>query len=345
MDKVKLIANAKVNLSIDVLQKLESGYHELDMIIQEVDISDTVSLEKRSDDQIKIYSNWNLPNDSDNIAYRAAQYINDTYGIKTGYDIKIDKQIPIESGLAGGSSDGAGVIKAIMLLEKFDYIPVEGERIKLDWRKSEVILPKKISEKEHFEKEHSKKEDELFINSFDLYDMCENDHRSKNADLFQRFSLDIARKIGCDVSFFTRGKTMRVRGIGDLLSAIDNQLEYYFVIIKPDLNILTKWVYSNLELEQISKRPNNDEIEKALKSKDFNHMTANMHNVLEEVVSSKYPIIEQIKRELMEYNAEISMMSGSGSSVFGVFKEYQSACSAYEKLSSHYQNIYICKGF
>lgn len=335
MDKVKLIANAKVNLSIDVLRKLESGYHELDMIIQEVDISDTISLEKRSDDQIKIYSNWNLPNDSDNIAYRAAKYINDTYGIKTGYDIKIDKQIPIESGLAGGSSDGAGVIKAIMLMEKFDYIPVEGKKIKLDWRRSEVILPKN----------QSQEQDELFINSFDLYDMCDHDQTSKNGELFHRFSLDIARKIGCDVSFFTRGKTMRVRGIGDLLSAIDNQLEYYFIIIKPDLNILTKWVYSNLKLDEISKRPNNDEIEKALKSKKINDMTANMYNVLEEVVSFKYPIIEQIKRELMEYNAEISMMSGSGSSVFGIFRNHSLACKAYEELGRRYENIYICKGF
>lgn len=329
MNKIKLIANAKVNLSIDVLKKLPIGYHELDMIIQEIDISDTISLERRHDEQIKIYSNWNLPKDSDNIAYKSARYIMDKYGLKKGYDIIIDKQIPIESGLAGGSADGAAVIKGLMLLENLEYIPVEDSKLLLDWERTDADLSKCD-------------EGDLYLNSFDLLDICYGRDRE---ELLNAFSLEIAKNIGCDVSFFTRGKTMRVRGIGEILSPIENNLNYYFVIIKPQLNILTKWVYSNLNLERIIQRPQNDEIERALKLQRFNLLTDSMHNVLEDVVISEYPMIQEIKKKLLLSGADISMMSGSGSSVFGIFRNHERAITAFEALRRNYENIYLCKGF
>lgn len=329
MNKIKLIANAKVNLSIDVLKKLPIGYHELDMIIQEIDISDTITLEKRHDGEIKIYSNWNLPKDSDNIAYKSARYIMDKYGLKRGYDIIIDKQIPIESGLAGGSADGAAVIKGLMLLENLEYIPVGEGRLQLDWERSDVDLSKCD-------------EGDLYINSFDLLDIC---HGRDRESLLNAFSLEIAGKIGCDVSFFTRGKTMRVKGIGEILSPIENRLNYYFVIIKPKLNILTKWVYSNLKLENITQRPQNDDIEKALKTARFELLTDSMHNVLEDVVISEYPMIQEIKKKLLLSGSDISLMSGSGSSVFGMFQNYEDASKSFEMLRSNYDDIYLCKGF
>lgn len=329
MDKIKLIANAKVNLSIDVLRKLPIGYHELDMIIQEIDISDTITLEKRRDKEIKIYSNWNLPKDSDNIAYKSARYIIDKYRLTSGYDIIIDKQIPMESGLAGGSADGAAVIKGLILLEKMEYIPINDKKLELDWERADVDT-------------NSCEKGDLYLNSFDLLDMCYGEDKGK---LLNDFSMEIARNIGCDVSFFTRGKTMRVRGIGEILSPIENNLNYYFIVIKPELNILTKWVYSALRLNKVIKRPDNDKIEYALYKGDFRVLADNMSNVLEDVVIEKYPIIGEIKKELLLSGAVTSLMSGSGSSVFGIFEDGNVANEAYESLKYRYEYIYLCRGF
>lgn len=335
MKKIKLRANAKVNLSIDVLGRLENGYHELDMIIQEIDLCDSVSIQKRDDDQIRIHTNWDLPCNGDNIAYKAVRYMKELYGIDRGYDIVIDKRIPIESGLAGGSSDGAAVIKGMILLEELEDLPTRGGKILLDHAKLQGVRSK--------EEEQA---DEVSVSAFDLYEILDlSIAKERDLHLFDEFSLDVAKKIGCDVSFFTRGKTMRVCGIGDVLSRMENNLDYYFVIVKPDLNILTKWVYTNLKTDLIRVRPDNDEIQRGLKEKDFKKMTANMYNVLEEVVMPHYPVIAKIKEQLLQHHAQVSLMSGSGSSVFGIFKEYDSAQSAFEALHAQYKNTYLCKGF
>lgn len=113
MASIELNAHAKINLSLDVLRKREDGYHELRMIMQSIELHDTVILETSgSDITVECNSRW-APNNSDNIACKAASLLMDKCNIKGGLNIKIVKRIPVAAGMAGGSADAAAVLKGI----------------------------------------------------------------------------------------------------------------------------------------------------------------------------------------------------------------------------------------
>lgn len=106
-------AYAKVNISLDVVGKREDGYHLLEMIMQNIELYDCLDLEKIKKG-IKIECNKPyVPKDDRNLAYKAAKLFMDTYNIKEGINIKINKNIPVSAGLAGGSSDAAAVLSAM----------------------------------------------------------------------------------------------------------------------------------------------------------------------------------------------------------------------------------------
>lgn len=106
-------AYAKINISLDVVGKREDGYHLLKMIMQNIDLYDVISVEKRSDGIIIGCDKTYVPLDERNIAYRAARLFLDTYSIDGGVEIYINKNIPVSAGLAGGSTDAASVLKCM----------------------------------------------------------------------------------------------------------------------------------------------------------------------------------------------------------------------------------------
>lgn len=110
---MKVKAYGKVNLSLDIVGKREDGYHFLEMIMQTIDLYDVINVVKiPSGIEIKCNKNY-VPTDRRNIAYRAAELFLETFKIKSGVRIEIEKNIPVAAGLAGGSTDGAAVIKAM----------------------------------------------------------------------------------------------------------------------------------------------------------------------------------------------------------------------------------------
>ncbi|GAA0690470.1 MULTISPECIES: 4-(cytidine 5'-diphospho)-2-C-methyl-D-erythritol kinase [Clostridium] len=110
---MKVKAYGKVNLSLDIVGKREDGYHFLEMIMQTIDLYDVINVVKiPSGIEIKCNKNY-VPTDRRNIAYRAAELFLETFKIKNGVRIEIEKNIPVAAGLAGGSTDGAAVIKAM----------------------------------------------------------------------------------------------------------------------------------------------------------------------------------------------------------------------------------------
>ena len=107
-------APAKINLTLDVLYKRPDNYHEVEMVMTTVDLADRIGLENRLDGLIKIFSaDRFVPDDERNFAYQAAKLLKDTYGIKHGVSITIEKEIPIAAGLAGGSSDAAATLRGL----------------------------------------------------------------------------------------------------------------------------------------------------------------------------------------------------------------------------------------
>ena len=119
MMKLTLGANAKINLTLDVLYKRADGFHQVEMVMQAIELADILNLEEKSSSDISITSNMvHLPCDHRNLAYQAAMLIKNTCQVKRGVHIFLEKNIPMSAGLAGGSTDAAGVLLGLNRLWK-----------------------------------------------------------------------------------------------------------------------------------------------------------------------------------------------------------------------------------
>lgn len=116
MEEIILDAYGKINLALDVLYKRDDGYHEIDTVMQQIDLKDTLILKDR-DSGISIESNEkSIPLDERNLAYKAWKKMVERVKVNRGVDITIIKRIPVAAGLAGGSTDAAAVIKGLNML-------------------------------------------------------------------------------------------------------------------------------------------------------------------------------------------------------------------------------------
>ncbi|MGB4660859.1 MAG: 4-(cytidine 5'-diphospho)-2-C-methyl-D-erythritol kinase [Mobilitalea sp.] len=114
MNSIKVKAYAKINLGLDVLRKREDGYHDVCMIMQSIALHDTITITKSASEGISISTNlYYLPNDQGNLVYKAASLFLSTLSIKDGLVIKLDKNIPVAAGLAGGSTDAAAALMGL----------------------------------------------------------------------------------------------------------------------------------------------------------------------------------------------------------------------------------------
>ena len=114
MEMYKTKAFAKINITLDVINKRCDGYHDLEMIMQTISLNDEVTVKRNSSGDIRLFSKGvNIPRDNKNLAWRAAEAVKKAYKISDGVDIEIQKKIPVAAGLAGGSSDCAAVIRGM----------------------------------------------------------------------------------------------------------------------------------------------------------------------------------------------------------------------------------------
>jgi len=105
-------AHAKINLTLHIGERMKSGYHKIDSIIQEINLFDDITLKKNNYD-IRVSCEPSSCNEKQNIAYKAAKLMFKEYHLRDGIEIIINKNIPIAAGLGGGSADAAAVIKGI----------------------------------------------------------------------------------------------------------------------------------------------------------------------------------------------------------------------------------------
>ena len=126
---MEALACAKLNLTLDVLGKREDGYHEMRMVMTSVDLADRLTLEFGAGAGVSIRTNLGfLPSDRRNLAWAAADAFAKAAGKPVdGLSIAIDKQIPVCAGMAGGSSDGAAVLRALGRAYAPDLPPAELE--------------------------------------------------------------------------------------------------------------------------------------------------------------------------------------------------------------------------
>lgn len=111
MNEIRLRAYAKVNLGLDVLRRREDGYHDVRMVMQNVDLFDKVSVKKTPGGEIVVKTNLAyLPTDQNNLVYKAAKLLAEEFKLRSGIYIDLYKFIPVAAGMAGGSADAAAVL-------------------------------------------------------------------------------------------------------------------------------------------------------------------------------------------------------------------------------------------
>lgn len=136
--ELKVLAPAKINLTLDVTGKRPDGYHEIETVMQTVDLYDTITITDNDSGKITISCNYDgVPCDESNICYKSAKKFFDYNKMDVkGVHIDIDKKIPVQAGLAGGSSDGGAVILGLnnmfSTMLKPDEMKEIGEKVGAD---------------------------------------------------------------------------------------------------------------------------------------------------------------------------------------------------------------------
>lgn len=271
-------APAKINWSIDIVGKREDGYHLVDMVMQQIDLFDVITV--LDDEKITITcDNKKVPTDETNICYKAAASYFKQAGIKKGVHINIEKHIPVEAGLAGGSTDGAAVLKAL-------------NEMYAVFNKSEL--------------------------------------------------LELAAKIGADVPFCLEGGAARATNIGDELERLGNDTKFNIVLIKPPLGVSTKQIYSmydsiNKENEKKFTQVTID----ALKEKDVNKLALSIGNALEPITFALLPDLNNLKDAVLKTGALNAIMSGSGPTIIGLYKNKEDAVNAEIQLKNKFKDYFV----
>ena len=277
----QFLAPAKLNIRLKVTGRRADGYHELVSIMVPVGLFDHIELELIRPGRIMLScQGLSVPNNKENLVYRAASAFFSKTGTPRGISIKLTKNIPVSAGLGGGSSDAAFILKGLNEM----------------W--SNPLTPQELA--------------------------------------------DLAVCLGADVPFFLLNRPCIARGIGEILEPIEKWPKFWYVIVMPALEVSTAWVYGNLKLKLT--KGEYQYIVTWLR-KDRFEISRILENDLETVTGFHFPIIASIKKLFLDEGAEGALMSGSGPSVFGIFKSKDKALIAKKNLiSKDLGEIFVVEG-
>ncbi len=259
MNEIRLFANAKLNLALDIVGRRADGYHLLDMVNRSVDLSDEITISRGRNAGITIKSNARfLPKDERNHAYKAVTALAAFAGIPVpDVDLYIKKRIPTQAGLGGGSADAAAVLIGLNALFE---LHLSGESL-----------------------------------------------------------AEIGLRVGADVPFCLVGGAARVGGIGEEICPIPDNCDYTLVIVMPQGGHSTREAFAAIDRKSDGyQRPELDALIASLAAGDTSGMAMHLCNVFQTVERNEQ--IEQLADVLLRHGALGAAMTGSGSAVFGVFK-------------------------
>lgn len=250
--------NCKINLGLNIVRKRIDGYHDIETIFYPASLSDTIDIQPSADEQIHFSSSGlKIPGDSSsNLCVQAYKLMNEHFGIPP-VRIHLEKNIPMGSGLGGGSSNGAFTLKALN----------------------------------------------------DLFNLKLNTEQLKA----------FASRLGSDCTFFIENSPAFAKGRGEMLEKISLSMTgLYLLIVVPHVHVSTTEAYAMIEpakpessLRDIVKLP-------------VSQWKGLMVNDFEKPVLQKFPQIRQLKELMYSKGALYVSMSGSGSSVYGLFTEVPS---------------------
>ena len=292
-----LKAPAKINWFLKILGLRDDGFHEIQSLIQKITLYDILTINPEKD--MILTTNSSIPV-KQNLVYKTALLLKEACGVKKGAHIHLEKYIPMAAGLGGGSSDAASTLTGLNKL----------------WA--------------------------LNLSKTKLF--------------------ELAQQLGSDVPVFLNGPLAFVEGRGEKATVLNAAKKFDILLVKPPFDISTAWAYGQLkksyelgvmsyELKDTknSKRKLIEWLTKKAKKMDnikfFNILEkaklsifknknilypgdSSFSNDFEAVIMKRFPAVSDIKKRLLEEGAMFSMMSGSGSAVFGVFSSKKKAAKA-----------------
>lgn len=155
---------------------------------------------------------------------------------------------------------------------------------------------------------------------------------------------DIGQRVGSDVPYCVLGGTALAEGRGERLTLLPPLPHCHVVVCKPPFSISTPWLFSQVKVHKIVRRPDTAGVMEALEKGDLAGVARRMYNVFEDVLEPRHmATIAAIKAVLINCGALGASMSGSGPSVFGLFASEQDAKRAYRRLLEQYQSVFLCQ--
>ena len=258
------IANAKVNLTLAVGEKRPDGYHEVETVMTAVDLFDTVTVSRHPGIRDELICDPPVTErPEDNLCVKALRVFFQELGVKEDFvTITLQKRIPTQAGLGGGSSDAAAVLRGLRTL----YAP----------------------------------------------------------DMTDTRLEEMAAELGSDVPYFIRGGTVLATGRGERLAPLPSMPECWFVIVKPEESHSTAAMYAAIDRATAQTVSDSQTVLEGLRNGDLSDIAAGLHNDFQQVLpeGSAVPAIVSLLREQGALNAQ---MTGSGSAVFGLFRNREDA--------------------
>ena len=257
---MKLRANCKINLGLDILRRRTDGYHDLETVMVPVrGLFDELTVERRTDTDFR-FTSLGLPIDcppDDNLCLRACRLMRDRYAIG-GLDLSLDKRIPFGAGLGGGSADATAVVLAV---------------------------------------------DALF-----------------GLHLPEAELIDCAAALGSDTAFFVRNTPQLCSGRGEVMEPVEPDLSgLWIVLVKPDVHISTREAYAGVR-PRVPDVPLRERL-----AQPRNRWQECVGNDFEPHIFAAHPELAAVKRQLLEAGALYAAMSGSGSTLFGLYETEKAA--------------------
>ncbi len=282
MEDIYVKARAKINLNLEVLNRRQDNYHNIKSVFQKINFYDEMYIRKINGNEIELQTNIKDLNNEENIIYKAYKKLKEKYKNITGVKVILNKNIPMQAGLGGGSTDCASFILCMNKLFCLKLSKMEIE--------------------------------------------------------------DIGKSLGADVIPCLYNRALVAEGIGDKITTVNTNFKYYVVIIKPNISCNTKEMYERIDnKKQTVQVDGTNEIVNGLKNNDIQKIAKNLHNIFEDVIQDR-KLIDSIKDEFTKNGAIGSLMTGSGSCVYGIFTNKKIAKMAYIKLKQKYQ-AYICTSY
>ena len=153
----------------------------------------------------------------------------------------------------------------------------------------------------------------------------------------------MASELGSDVPFFLFSPCAIGRSRGEILEPVNSSIKFYILMVYPGFTLSAAWVYGNLNLKLTKQKNNISILENFLLQSEFAQLGAAWINDLEPVVFQEYPEIFAIKKQILVFGAKGALLSGSGSTVFGLFDNLETAKTAYARLEGGKFRLFLAE--